>query len=327
MLKATAVALATTFLAVPVAHELRLGLEADTQLTRSFEAEGAIELNFAQLVDGEEQETDAPTIDIESSRTMVIVDRIEAVTDGAPTRILREYRDMTYERVVDLPEETIDEALTSPLEGESVVFRWDADDDSWSAELPPDSDSDLDQETLDDLRADLDLVGLLPDDEVEVGDSWDVGLELYLSLNWVGGLIPWNGEDDEQDPAQLDAARQDFANAEAEGTATLTSVDEDRAIIHISLEGSTWSEVELDIEVEPDSPVDSVRRESTTEVAMDIEVTWDLTLGRWTHFEISDVTTGVSDEIVRLTGPDGQELELTQRRTFASDVEITATNE
>ena len=240
---------------------------------------------------------------------------------------MREHETLSSLRTVETPEETIEEVMGSPLEGTSVVFL--LDDEGWSAELPEDSESEIEQDLLDDLRADLELVGLLPTEEVAEGDTWEVGRELYLSLNWLGGMIPWTteGEEDDRDPLSVEGSRQRFASAEAEGEATLASVEDGVATIAVTLEG--WSSSSVDVEFDADEleHVDSITREQTVDVEMEIEVLWDLEEGRWTSFTITDHTSATMDEVIELVGPEGQELQLIDRRSYENDIEVEATND
>lgn len=326
--KPLAVAAGALALVVPLDHDLAYGVEANTTLTRTIRTSGELEMEFAFLMNGEEQDVGAEAIELAWREELVFVDTIEKVGDAGPARFVREHRTLDTDRTIDTPDETIEEVMTSPLQGESVVFEWDEEEGEWTASLPEDSESELDSEILDDLRADLALVGLLPDRSVAVGDSWPVGLDLYYSLNWPGGILPYLGEEEEErDPYELEGSRQRFANTEAEGTAKLEAVEEGVATVSVVFEASTSAEVEMEVEAEEGVPLDSVTRVQELTTELEVEILWDLEAGRWTSYSITDSTEATMDEVAIFTAPDGEELEMTQRRSFGGESTIEATSQ
>ena len=76
---------------------------------------------------------------------------------------------------------------SSDLEGMTVVFTWDEDDESYGVAF--DEDSDGDDELLEGLEENMDLRAFLPEDDVAEGDTWGVDANLMRHVIAPGGAL------------------------------------------------------------------------------------------------------------------------------------------
>lgn len=75
----------------------------------------------------------------------------------------------------------------SQLAGASVDFTYDAEDDAWSAAFAEDSEGE--DEWLNSLAPRVDLAGVLPIEEIEVGDSWELDSAILEDILRPGGDV------------------------------------------------------------------------------------------------------------------------------------------
>ena len=112
--------------------------------------------------------------------------------------------------------------ISSVLEGESVEFVWNEEEETHDVVLP--DSSALEDEDLEGLIEDMDFRGLLPDGEVDEGDEWEIDLLVMLSLFSPGGdtkLIPETNEEMEDMGMGGDTGdATDYFNEDIEGEFT-----------------------------------------------------------------------------------------------------------
>ena len=77
---------------------------------------------------------------------------------------------------------------SSELEGETVVFAWEEDGETYAV-----SSEDVDEELLEELRFDYDYAALLPGESVSEDDEWFVDVDEFRSLMdpWAVALLAW----------------------------------------------------------------------------------------------------------------------------------------
>ena len=140
-------------------------------------------------VDGEERGGDrmrgGPT---ESSYTWSYTDQVMAATEGAPTKVQRSFGDIGGEtsRSMRGEERTVD--MESAFDGITVVFS----NENGEVEVEVTEGEAPDGERLEGHALTLPLDGLLPDGEVEIGDTWEISGEAFvaaLGLETRGKLI------------------------------------------------------------------------------------------------------------------------------------------
>lgn len=158
------------------------------------------------------------------------------VVDGRPTRVRR-----TFERLRRTTTEDEEEhEKIGPLEGHSIVITHDGDEAV--AELEGDDEA-VEERFLERHRPDWSGVCLLPEDEVEVGDTWppeEEALRRFAGLTRSELLF----EPDQEENRALDEFMRE--NAEASGTVSLTRLEERDGLRCAVLTFSIEVEGELD---------------------------------------------------------------------------------
>ena len=276
-MKSSFLLLAPLVLATSAANDeisLHYDPEEGTVLRRVFEATQEEDLQMSMFLDGEELVMQESEIVFTSVETIEVEDELESVEDGRPTELVRTFTDLRQDATIELGEDEKEMLSISDLEGRVLRFEWDEDAEYYTVETDDDG-PELDEETLEWLEEDMDLRAVLPGDEVEVGDSWDIDETAYLPLMWPGGLL---GFYDEEDGGTHDYVRElnreKIENLSGEGEATLVEVrDEDGtrvAVIRIELEVETEAEATND-----EGPVEIVHT-YTSERTIGGEILWDL---------------------------------------------------
>ena len=204
----------------PAAQELTFAPAEGVQMTRTFEyTSEAVLDDFSVQLDGEDLTAMLGefSFEMEATQTYVVTDEVVEAEDGRIARLVRTFDELGGESEVlvesTMGSETIETTASSELEGETVVFTWDEDEEDWSVSAG--EDSDIDSDLLEGLEFDMDLAGFLPDDEVESGDSWEVELLGLAGVSFPGGnlgLMPDEGMEDMEgfDPAALTEMMEEY---------------------------------------------------------------------------------------------------------------------
>jgi len=185
-------------------------------------------VEVAMTLDGEPPpfELPEPEVSIEALEQIVVVDTLGAVEDGRPARLEREFAELTWETEYSSAEQEQTTEDVCDLEGATVAFDWDADDEHYDVSVDEDADVDVDDADLELLNEDMDLRSFLPDGEVEVGDEWELEVAAYLALIWPGGVLRTHAEGEEVDEVQLELSLALIDDVDFAGTATLEEVEE-----------------------------------------------------------------------------------------------------
>jgi hypothetical protein len=124
-------------------------------------------------------------------QSITVTDNYASVEDGRVTKLARTFDKLggntrlsgSHAVAGELEQ---DSDLESELEGTTVAFDWDEEDETYGATFP---DGDGDEELLVDLREDMDLAGFLPSGDVAEGDSWSIEPEAVRALLAPGGNL------------------------------------------------------------------------------------------------------------------------------------------
>ena len=218
---------------------LRWAPRSGASLKRTFEAHHRLELSSATLtVDGQEIEgEETPEWRIDYSERVAVTDRIGDLGAGVPLELERTFDELWTEvrHAGEVFEEEESSRSSSPLEGVTVRFLWDEDEERHAVE----SEEELDEELLGGLVEDMDLRAFLPADEVAEGDTWEAGPRAFLDYMWPGGQL---GFRDDEEPDELDGElnRALYENAEGTTVVTFTEVREEEdlrlAVLHLEIE-------------------------------------------------------------------------------------------
>jgi hypothetical protein len=112
---------------------------------------------------------------------------------GKPIELLRTFTGMALEMGTESDAETVDEF--GEIEDSTVRFKWDADEDEYIVTY---EDGSGDEDLLKGLSPDMDFLALLPDGDVDRGDTWEVSdVDSLATLFFPGGLAMPNPGDEE----------------------------------------------------------------------------------------------------------------------------------
>ncbi len=237
-----------------VAHEKgrRLVRTYDVSTVRS------IDTAVLTLLD-QEQDVGSGT---ERSRTLslVVEDKMLTVAGGAPLKFSRGFSTVLSEQEVGEVEgvEVLDSTGSSELEGLGVTFTREAQDQEWACEY--DEGSEGESSWLDELTPGMDLSSILPEEHVDVGDSWDVPVAILGHLLHPGGTVDVSTPEDVDVPEGGIAVRVPkgpenggWASFEGDVVARYDSIDEEngrRARIVLTLELSSELDRSEELELE-----------------------------------------------------------------------------
>jgi hypothetical protein len=260
--------------------ELAFRPDKGTRVVRTVSIRSHDKLESASLsVNGEEMPSDGSiSMEIEHTSELVFADRFGASEGGRALEITRTFEKLgasTNTRSSDGEEdadETEDEK--SALEGARVVFRWNAEDEDYDAGWPEGESHD--GALLEDLAADLDLRGFLPDESVEEGAEWKVDVDAMRSLLDVGGDLKLEVEDADPDDTKLEDEmdRGLMENLEGDVNATYGGRRE--------VDGRTMGVIEVRGELRThaesgeDGDAGSTKSAATLELEVTAEILWDL---------------------------------------------------
>lgn len=187
---------ALTAFALPalVADEVVFRPAVGSEVTKVFTNQMDLILDdMTMSMNGEEMDASMIGMEMELTAltTYVVTDEYVALGDGQPVKLKRTFDELssTSNASGSTPMGPMDEEMdgSSELEGLSVVFAWDEEDDEYGVEFA--SDDEDDEELLEGLSEDMDLRALLPGKAVSTDDSWRIDLDLLHHVLAPGGNL------------------------------------------------------------------------------------------------------------------------------------------
>jgi hypothetical protein len=290
---------------------LRCAPEKGLALRKVFECKGELELVAQEMtVDGASHgDMPKPELSIELNEELAFLDRCAQVEGGRATEIVRTYEKLSEtgtQRTASSEgsdEQTVN--AESELEGETVVFTWDADAKEWDAAF---EGGEGDSKLLEGLQAELDLCAFLPPGPVAEGESWDVPATAFAALICPGGDLKLRTEEGEERNTEVQLAR----NLQGKIRATLGATGEDGlARIDLELELSARAERELED--------GSGNQNQTNEYELSGALEWRRAAG---HFEGIELAGKVHSTILSARDAEmgGNKFHVERTLEFAGDV-------
>jgi hypothetical protein len=334
------------FLLTPlvVQHALRFSPADGVELTRTTTWKLASDTDSTSTTLNGEPTGEVPTVSFKATRQaeLEVKDELETIGEGRPQRFVRRFKNLLVEFNADLKLEIMGQEAelamygdgTSPLEGLAVRFEWSDEDDDWRATWADEGQTGPDS-LLMGVRADMDLLALLPASAVDIGDTWSVELAKLVDVLFPGGDMGLVLETDLDqlegalDPADLPSVEDLLRKGKLEGEAKckFVSLEGEVALVELSLELRARAELddELD-EVTSKAAPEGVEVDVTSAVfELELEGKGQLSFGLVKGYVVSfefDGTTKEESAIEALVTADGEELEFAQAHTRSGTLEV-----
>ncbi|MEM7309826.1 MAG: hypothetical protein AAF682_24330 [Planctomycetota bacterium] len=221
-------------LLVPAASEgPRFAPAEGSELTKRFEVSFEAEIEELSIKMGQttlDDYFDDVDLTLSTDLAVDVTDTFRRVADGRPVELIRRFDGIESRTKLDYVANTVsgevELELASDLDGRRVRFLEDAEDEDDRIELldADETDGDL---VVQGLVEDMDLRALLPDNDVERGDSWKVDPSELGTLLLPGGSLHLRPVDDEDDTLELFQSLAgippaELAESELEGWITCT---------------------------------------------------------------------------------------------------------
>ena len=326
--------------------EIAFSVESGTSLSKTYVTGVEVALDdFSMTMNGQELPmTPEMVIDIHEMLEIEVEDTYSKVADGRPTLLTRSFDTLSHEMEMHMEssmngEEIMNEdmapEISSVLEGESVEFVWNEDEETYDIVLP--DGSPLEEEDIEGLIEDMDYRALLPTEEVDEGDEWEIELGHLEGVLAAGGdfkLIP-------DDPEALGGAGSgdlgnlsDFFNEEVEGEflAVFDGIreidDVEVAVIEISFELTNvvdltdkYRDIFKNLEFPGVDEVDPEHVEMEITYEGEGLLIWNLKAGHFHSFETSGDFEMIQEQGMLLEVA-GQEMSMEQHMEFSGTLSI-----
>jgi hypothetical protein len=326
-----AVLLPLTAAWAPRGTTVTFAVEEGTSLTKTYTQTLIAELTEASIIfnDEEQEIEEMPEFSIESTETIVFTDTYDSVEDGRATTLTRTFDELARSRVSSAGGEEVESEETSELEQTTIIFKWDEDEEEYIARFSED-DEDGDEDLLEGLYGDADLLGFLPEGEVEVDDTWEVELKDYRRLFSPSGELIFLDEDGETSVDELDEQLDENREGEIECTFMgVEEVDDVRmAVIDFTIELESEAEVseELPTEDPEMGPVMTTQRISTS-AEYEGTIYFDLAAGHVASVTIVGESEITLQDNAEFELPNGMSIAQERARVFEAEVEGEVTFE
>ncbi len=277
-----------------------VAVDAGTKVTKTYENVLKLELQSISIEFGDEEQEvpddQLPEVTIEDNEMVVFTDEYLAVEGGRGTKVARTYDTLedSSTQTVSMPDGEGGEDVTegeSELAGATVVFSWDADEEGYAAAFGEDEEGD--EDLLEDLEGDADFLFMFPGEELEVGDSWEVGAEVFTLITSPSGDLKIDSEDESDEDNQFGEQFEDNLSGDFE--VTLESIED--GVAKVVFEGVVDTEIELEREAPEGAPEGLVLQQGF-EFSFDVSGTllWNMESGIAVSMEMeADVEMNTSN--------------------------------
>ncbi len=298
--------------------------EAGLEVTRTVEQEIVLDLD----TDLSSETPDGLEVQLKINSSLEFADTFVETEAGRFNKLSRTYNKLqtNFVQYVAMQGEGEEQSFDSgsELEGATVVFSWNADDEEYDREL---TEGDIDDDLLNELESDLDLAGFLPEEEVEEDDSWDIDIETFKLLldpgREVGITAPGSEDDEDEDEESF------LDTLEGDVTATFGGLREDDdmtfAVINIEAEVTGTESSETDIPLPDDTTLLQTEDVEYT-LELEGEILWSLENNMIAKATLSgDLERAVEFNV---TGEfQGQSIDEDSTQVFVGEISIVMTIE
>lgn len=248
----------------------------ESTLKKTFEENWEFKLDsLSVLLDGRELSDSflrGCVFDVGLTQEIVVLDTYHETRNGRPIQLTREFQTVSQEQTLEFGYQGFGNSWndwkniwsSSDLEGSAVEFQWE--DGEYQKSFYPGLKIGDDRH-LDGLREDMDLRALLPNEQVIVGDSWEIDLTSLPDLLSPGGYMSWkvsNGSEswdllDILQPRQMRELRKVLGSMLAgDAIVTYVSAEDEHSELQIAID--VWTQEDAD---------------RLTELAQEMAAIWD----------------------------------------------------
>jgi hypothetical protein len=281
-------------------QRLSFALAEGTVLEKQFSRSVELSVDEWELtLNGEDMiEDERPEIEASFGTELSFRDEYRSVGESRPLRLARTFSTLETSIESSTPEGEFSAEGESELEGATVVFTWDEDDEAYSLAFEPEDGGD--DELLEGLVEDCDLRAALPPGAVEVGESWTLDNRAMYAVLEPGGNLHFL--DPDGDPLQDEADEFDDPQGDCEATFLgLRDVDEvELAVIGLRLELSGEKET-----TGVDGDGDPTVHTASIEFELEGELLWHPTEHRPVSLELTGTLSTLTVDQVNWTDEDG----------------------
>lgn len=308
LLTASLIAVPALVALKPIADSVAFQPDDGSSASKEYEINVNMSLgDFTAMLDGQDMSEMVPgDFEMSAEILMSVTDLYVSSEDGRPVELIRTFDalSMAWETGDDSGED--DEM--ADMEGKRVLFKWNADDEAYDKSF---HECEGDEDRLNEMTPLMDFQGLLPDGDVEVGDSWtldsdELGSLLIFGTNPEGIDMADAGEGGEIFAAelmpQIKSMLEEFeVQCTYRGTEELDGMTVGVIAVEVSSEGDIdlvglIEQIAMDQippEVEIDLSVDEAALTITVEGSG--ELYWNLGAGNFQSYDMSSTLEILAD--------------------------------
>lgn len=158
------------------AETVQFSPKAGTAITKAFATTTELELDDADIrVGGNPMPSDGMEMSQKAVQSITVSDEYGDTVDGRMGKLTRTYDSISMESDMDMlmgMPQSVSGSGTSGLEGKTVVFDWNEEEEEYDTKFKEGEKGDA--ELLEELAFGMDLVGLLPTEQIKVGATYDI---------------------------------------------------------------------------------------------------------------------------------------------------------
>jgi hypothetical protein len=321
-------------------------------LKRTFESKNEMVLDDMTItMSGQPFPSPEMEMTMRMNGTIVVADAFESVKEGKPVLMKRRFDTIKSTAAVNMESPMMPQGIDttidslSELEGKTVVFKWNADEQAFDKSFPDDGG---DAKLLEGLEQDMDFTALLPTASVSTGDTWKLELESLPRLLVPGGNLSLEPEIEDLPEglggmggmegmtgnlADMLGDLEGEATAEYKGTRDADGVK--CAVIQVKLaikSAADLSDKVAEALEDQELPEGMKMELGHMDVEMELEgegtLLWDLEHGHAHSFDMAATVTSTMDMGMSIDAGAGQmEMEQVMEMSGSMDVKVTVSRE
>ncbi|MCP3914894.1 MAG: DUF2457 domain-containing protein [bacterium] len=274
--------------------EIRFQPTEGLELTKTFERKTQRENTSTSERGGDSTQSSS------AEYVLVVTDTIVNADDERIAKLERTFDTATAEIESSFVSEraSVDNArsASSEIEEATVVFEWDEDEEEYVA-----SSEDADDEAIEELLFDYDFTALLPGEEVDEDDSWEMEIEDFKDMldPWKGHPFEWESSDGEVTEASAPSDEGDRPEPEidesedGEITVTYSGTREEDGVTYavLTITGEIETERTVDFSSDEGDRGNTMHQEATETRTIEGEALWAIEAGHLAELEIEVETS------------------------------------